>query len=465
MPMKKIPIELQSLIDAQENPFVLIDADYRIVAANRAYSSAYGIEHDSIVGRKCHEVSHHSKVPCHLNGEDCPHKQVFETRQPHQVLHIHYDQHDRPEHVRIKGSPVVGLDGKFYLGEAIFPIATRDELTCRDQTLVGRAPAFLACIENLTRTAQTDAPVLLLGESGVGKDLAARYIHQQSARRNGPYVVLDCPTISERHFESELFGHERGAFTGCVGRRHGLLEQADGGTLFLNEVSELPVSIQGRLLRTLETGEFRRMGGREVLRCDVRVVSSSIRDPRQLVAIGAFRPDLYYRLAGISVCIPTLRERREDIPALAEQLLSRICTAEKGRCRLAPDALEKLLAYDFPGNVRELQNILQRAAALTTSGIITADLIQLEQPLSPPQRAAMQQQTIQPAASGAPSIQTVEAQYIADLLEQHQGHRATVADILGVSERTLYRKIKQYGLQSVGKQSSRKNTASARPDD
>jgi len=204
---KKISVEVQSLIDAQDNPFVLIDEDYNIVAANTAYRQAYGFSESEVLGHKCHHVSHRSDVPCHMNGEDCPHKKVFETRQPHQVLHIHYDTHAQPEHVRIKGSPIYGPNGEMFLGEAVFPLAHTEDLDCEHQRMIGQSKAFQSCIESLTRAAETDAPVLLHGESGVGKDLAAEYIHRRSKRNGQSFTMVDCSAISESVFESELFGH------------------------------------------------------------------------------------------------------------------------------------------------------------------------------------------------------------------------------------------------------------------
>ena len=156
------PIELQSIIDAYDNAFVLIDEDYTIVAANKAYTDAYGVDPEDVVGCKCHQVSHQSDAPCHLNGEDCPHKKVFETEQPHQVLHIHYDQRQQQEHVRIKGSPIRGASGQLFLGESIFPVATSSELDCDEQRMLGSSPAFLACIEEISSAAKSDAPILLL---------------------------------------------------------------------------------------------------------------------------------------------------------------------------------------------------------------------------------------------------------------------------------------------------------------
>jgi transcriptional regulator with PAS, ATPase and Fis domain len=448
---KKIAVEVQSLIDAQDNPFVLIDENYNVVAANTAYQQAFGISEDSLLGRKCHEVSHRSDVPCHMNGEDCPHKQVFATRKPHQVLHIHYDTEAQPEHVRIKGSPIFSPDGAMYLGEAVFPLAHTEDLDCDQQRMIGHSKAFLACIESLTRAAGTDAPVLLCGESGVGKDLAAEYIHRRSQRNGRNLTMVDCSAISENIFESELFGHERGAFTGCIGRRHGLFEQADGGTLIFNEIADLPMSLQGRLLNAMETGKFRRVGGRDLLAADVRIICTSGRNLRQLVAGKQFRADLYYRIAGIICNIPALRERREDVPALAAALLQRMGSDNDPGYHLSEDANDVLMDYDYPGNVRELRNVLQRAVSLSTNGVITAAEIHFDE--LPSNHAIDNNLLVHEAGTQGPSMKNLESQYIAELLAEHRGKRSKVAQILGISERTLYRKLKQYGLQSIGRAS------------
>ena len=439
--MKTKPsIELQSIIDAQDNPFVLIDENYTIVSANKAYCETYGISEEDIVGCKCHKVSHHSDVPCHQNGEDCPHKQVFDTGMPHQVLHIHYDKHDREDRVRIKGSPVRGSNGELYLGEAVFRLAQSDDLDCSAQGIIGKSPAFLAFLEQLTRAAETTASVLLVGESGVGKDLAAQFVHKSSSQQGYSFVHLACTTIGESVFESELFGHERGAFNGCVGRRFGLFESADGGTLFIDEVDEIPMTVQGRLLRALESGSFRRIGGRETLKADVRIVSATSKNLLKMVEDGKFRADLYYRLAGIKIKIPPLRERSSDIPALANTLLKRLDTTGNMQYSINEAAMRKLADHSYPGNVRELKNILQQAVMLSTNGIITPELIELDMLTSEfnPYRRLSDKSNV--------SIKQLEAKHIADLLAKHDGHRRKVADELGISERTLYRKLDKYNL-------------------
>jgi len=448
--------ELQSLIDIQENPFVLIDAQYCIVAANRAYCVTYGLGKDEIVGKTCHEVSHHSPVPCHQNGENCPHQEVFRTGQPHEVIHTHFDRHNLPEYARIKGHPIQGAGEQRYLGEAIFHIARSDELDCDDMRMVGKSPAFLACLDHLTRAAESDAPILLLGESGVGKEIAAQYIHRRSNRANKAFIAVNCASIAETMFEDELFGHERGAFTGCIGRKQGLFELADGGTLLLDETGEIPPNIQTKLLRVLETGEFRRLGGTDTLRANVRLISATNRGLLEMTETNHFRLDLYYRIAGIDIRLPNLKERRSDIPALAENILTRITQSGAPRCRLTDDALEKLMNHSFPGNVRELRNILLKAVAMSNHGIISAAHIHLggNVPLrdhsdlhTPYPNIDDTRRSTRPAPGTMDiSIAELEARHIGELLTTHHGHRRNVADLLGISERTLYRKLKLYGL-------------------
>jgi len=443
--------ELQSLIDVQENPFVLIDENYRIVAANRAYCVTYGIDKNEVVGKTCHEVSHRSPVPCHQNGEDCPHQEVFRSGQPHEVIHTHFDRHNRPEYARIKGHPIQGPGHHRYLGEAIFHIAGSDELDCEDMRMIGNSPAFLACLDQLTRAAESEAAILLLGESGVGKELAAQYIHRRSTRRNKPFIAVNCASIAETMFEDELFGHERGAFTGCIGRRQGLFELADGGTLFLDEAGEIPSHMQAKLLRVLETGEFRRLGGTDTLRADVRLISATNRDLLEMAEANQFRLDLYYRIAGIDLCLPSLKARSSDIPALAEAMLKRITQAGAPRCKLTDDALEKLMRYSFPGNVRELRNILLKAVAMSSHGIISAAHIHLggHSPIhnhAPSEALTSDMPKTGMDSSHGFSIAELETHHIAELLISHNGHRRNVADVLGISERTLYRKLKHYKL-------------------
>jgi transcriptional regulator with PAS, ATPase and Fis domain len=432
-------VDLQEIIEAHDQPFVVIDEQYRIVAANRRYCDSYGVSLEAILDRRCHEISHHSPSPCHENGEQCPHQALFRNGQSTVVLHTHYHADDEPERTRIRGHAIRGLDGRLYLGEILYPLETSSELDCKDMRMIGHSPAFLACVDNLARVAESEASVLLFGESGVGKELAARFVHDRSARSSGPFIAINCAAVPENMFENELFGHERGAFTGSTGQKKGLYELADGGTLFLDEISEIPLALQAKLLRVLETGEFRRVGGTRTLKADVRLVSATNRNLLDWVDQKLFRLDLYYRLAGIDVALPPLRERREDIPALADVLLSRLSGGSRMRCRLDKGALEALRHYDFPGNVRELRNLLQRAMVRCRDGVIRAEDLSLEVPANG--------STQPPAAPSAGSLNELEKDYISELLDKHGGHRRTVAELLGITERTLYRKLKQHGLK------------------
>ena len=445
---------LQSLIETHEHPFVLIDAQYRIVGANRAYCKNYGVQKTDVIGHFCYQISHRSSVPCHQNGEDCPHQTVFRTAAAYDVIHTHFDVRHRPEYVRIKGYPIVGRKGLQYLGEAVITVADPEGINCDGLRMVGSSPVFLHCVEHLSRAAESEASILLTGESGVGKELAAQYIHKRSSRHNKAFLAINCAAISETMFEDELFGHERGAFTGCIGRKQGLFELADGGTLFLDEVGEIPLPLQAKLLRVLESGEFRRVGGVETLRANVRIVAATNRHLLELATVGRYRADLYYRIASIDLRLPSLRERRADIPALAEVILKRITVPGGQRCELSDAAIRKLMSYDFPGNVRELRNTLIKAVALCRHHLIDEEYIVFAQGAMPPalsaspasvSSASVAQLAVTEAAP-VQSIAEMEAGYIARLLHTHGGHRRRVADILGISERTLYRKLKHYNL-------------------
>jgi len=324
--------------------------------------------------------------------------------------------------------------------------------------IVGRSPELERAINIAMRVASTDLTVMITGESGVGKELAATFIHKKSARNGRPFISIDCASISEGIFESELFGHERGAFTGCVGRRHGLIESAEGGTLFMDEISEVPLPLQGRLLRALDTGFYRRLGGREDLHVDVRVICATHNNLRKMVEQGSFRADLYYRIAGITITIPPLRERRQDIEPLVKAITSKQRDNDGNRARITDDAMQLLKQYDFPGNVRELRNILQKAVSLSTNGVLTPDLLKFDEVASEHITPLVADRGTEQNGSAPPSeptanrsITEIEATHIESLLHQYNGHRAKVAEVLKISERTLYRKLKQYNLAHVGK--------------
>jgi two-component system response regulator AtoC len=319
--------------------------------------------------------------------------------------------------------------------------------------IIAKSPQMLRLLEMTGKFAQTDAPVLIQGESGVGKELFARAIHLGSPRANRSYIPLNAGAIPEALIESELFGYEKGAFTGAGGQKIGLVEMADNGTLFLDEIGEMPLLLQVKLLRFLETGEFRRVGDTRLRRVDVRIVAATNRDLKEEVSQGNFRQDLYYRLNSLILDVPPLRERREDIIPLAEYFLeskNKGNTGE-GSYHLSPLTIEQLLKYDFPGNVRELAHLMQRGQILTGDGVIEPGDIWPERPKVKseiPQLISAGQDN--PDASNTrqyPTLADVEKNYILSVLEKTEGNRTQAAKILGISVRNLYRKIQSYGVE------------------
>jgi DNA-binding NtrC family response regulator len=348
--------------------------------------------------------------------------------------------------------PIQGKDGELYAGELIEELSVLDDGDDDSKRMVGASPIFLRALEQLKSAAQYDAPVLLRGETGTGKELAANFIHEQSARREAPFFTLDCTVLTEPLFESEVFGHERGAFTGSVGQRKGLFELADDGTLFLDEVGEMSPNTQSKMLRVLESGEFRRVGGHEIQRSSARIICATNRD---LKTADWFRKDLYYRVACLSIELPSLRERLEDLPPLADAVLTRITRSTGHDYRLTHGALKLLQRYHFPGNIRELRNILWAAATRCRNGRIEADDIELQPgavsqehttPVKQQDEQLISATDITRPATLHSSLQDVEAQLIADLLDKFNGNRRKVASQLGICERTLYRKLKHYEL-------------------
>lgn len=428
----------QQIIDILPGPFVVIDRDYRIVAANASYRQRYAVTADEVINRHCYEVSHDSTVPCSLHGEHCPVEHVFGKRESVQMIHIHYDRDRHPEQVRIQATPLMDEQGEvLFMGEYLDPIPVVQE----DGTklLIGRSRALLRLTSLMQRVAPTQTTVLLLGESGVGKECAAEYLHQFSNRSAGPFVIVDCGTLGENLMESELFGHERGAFTGATLRKKGLFEVADGGTLFIDEVCELPLALQTKLLRVLETGCIRRIGGTEYIQVDVRVIAATNRDIESMVARGDFRRDLYYRLSAFPVEIPALREHKDDIPAIAEYFLTSIEGGDR-HLPLSPEVIEKLLDHEYPGNVRELRNVIERAAILASTGTLRPEhLVMNGGPAPGPADDG-------PVATDMRLItrnRRLNQRDVLNALRECGGHRGSAASRLGVSERTLYRYLKK----------------------
>ncbi len=417
--------ELASFLDAQSDPYLLFDRNYRILAVNAAFRD-YAHAAPSVISRTCYDVSHQYAAPCDQSGETCPLARSLISGKPECDIHLHHTPHGE-EYVNIELTPIRGKDGDIVcFVERMKPVSEAKGLT-EGQGLIGRSPAFQKMLALATRVAPSEAVVLLSGESGTGKELAAHAIHHASRRANAPFIAVDCSGIPETLFESELFGHERGAFTGAISRKQGLVEAASGGTLFLDEVGEIPLSMQVKLLRLLETGTFRRVGSTELQYANIRVISATHRDLRQMVQEGSFRADLFYRLNIFPIQMPSLRERMADLPLLVKTLLARV--SPERTLNLSPDALQVLLDYAFPGNVRELRNLLERAALLCDGDRITPAHLAL--PKAPTKTSPPRPDLSDPALR----------QWLTDF----RGSRKELAQTLGISERTLYRRIQELG--------------------
>lgn len=335
------------------------------------------------------------------------------------------------------------------LEQAVSSAVSRGVLVAEESTngaggcpaMIGDSSAMKALREQITRIAPTDETVLICGESGVGKELIARSIHAASARATGPMISLNCPVLSEQLTESELFGHKRGAFTGADSDRTGRFEESQGGSILLDEITEIGLHLQAKLLRVLQERTFERVGDSSPMPLDARVLAATNRDLRAEVDAGRFREDLYFRLAVLPLYAPPLRERGGDVLQLAEHFLSEAAAKIGRRCELADETCELLMAHPWPGNVRELQNIITRACVLAPTEVIAADLIR-------PWLANSGSQIETPASMSIAddvSLAEMERQMIIATLERFDGHRQKAADALGIGVRTLSGKLRSYG--------------------
>jgi two-component system, NtrC family, response regulator len=305
------------------------------------------------------------------------------------------------------------------------------------ENMLGTSPQMQAVFAFIRKVAGTNVPVLLLGESGTGKEMAAAAIHRRSARKNGPFVAINCNAIPENLLESELFGHEKGAFTGAHIQRKGLLETASGGTLFLDEIGELPPAIQVKLLRFLQEQRLQRVGGRQEIQVDTRLVAATNADLKQIIGNGKFREDLYFRLAVVTIRLLPLRERGEDIVVLAREFLQRYAAAEdRSKLVFAPDAMRALAHYSWPGNVRELQNRVKRAVIMASGSRVTAKDLELQQ--SPDVGSS--------AATLKEAREQVEREMVQQALKRNSGKITSAAAELGISRPTLYELMEKLGI-------------------
>ncbi len=311
----------------------------------------------------------------------------------------------------------------------------------RFEQMIGQSPAMRRVYEMVDVVAGSDVTVLISGESGTGKELVARAIHQRGARAPKPFVTLNCGALPESLFESELFGYEKGAFTGAAITKPGRFELADGGTLFLDEVGEMPLKNQVDFLRVLETKEFRRLGGTHLVRVDVRIIAATNRNLQKAVDEGSFRQDLYYRLNVIPIQLPELRERREDIPLLVEAFLKELTQAHHGEDKdISQEAMRLMVNYVWPGNVRELKNVIERLVVLVKDKTILPGHLPVE-------IQASQETEKQMVISLNEPLKEIEKAVIQRVLKEVTSHREKAAKILGISPRSLHYKIKDYGIK------------------
>ena len=323
------------------------------------------------------------------------------------------------------------------LSDNATPPSTRPSVEVPPPGLIGRTAGMLSVYKQIAHAANATAPVLIIGDSGTGKELVARAIHAHGKRAHRPFVPINCGALTESVLESELFGHTRGAFTGAISDTKGIFEQATGGTVFLDEIGETSPALQVKLLRVLQEGEVRPVGGSRIVKVDVRVVAATNVDLEREVASQRFRQDLFYRLSVIVIRVPALRERREDIPLLIQTFLQNACARAGRRVELSPAAVTSLTAYRWPGNVRELENTIERLVVLSRGSIV--DVQDLPFKASGPDLHER-------LFADLPSLDELERRYLVHVIEQVGGNRTRAAEVLGIDRRTLYRMAERFGI-------------------
>ena len=425
---------VQSMINAIDKPAIFITPTYEILAANDAYRDIY--ETDVVIGQsRCHEISHGHTTPCDKHGEDCPIQQCSKSRKPSSVVHIHKTERGK-SYCDILMKPVIDEDGVITGYLEILERITFAAAESETDKMIGSSQSFKSMLTKVNRAAKSEIAILLHGETGTGKELVSKAIHETSRRSDKPFVIIECTGLNENLFESELFGHEKGAFTGASYAKKGLIEIAKGGTVFFDEIADVPLSMQVKLLRLLETRCYRTVGGIKQIKADFRLICASHKNLLDLVEKGEFRKDLYYRIAGFPIDLPSLSERKDDIPALARHFLAH---SELHYKKFSDNALGKLCQYSFPGNIRELKNIVEQSALLANEDLIDIEDLpehivdNLSEPGSFPERIV--------------SLDELEKQYLQKLCADKALPIEELADVLEISPRTLYRKLQKYQLK------------------
>ena len=425
---------IQAMINSIEKPAIFIDTQYTILAVNKAYRDTY--ESEVMIGKsRCFEISHGHTSSCDKHGEDCPIQTCIKTDRTSSVVHIH-NTHRGKTYCDILMRPIKDEDG---ITTGFLEILDRIKFASADsQTnkMIGASEPFKAMLTKINRAANSEIAVLLHGETGTGKELVAKALHESSRRSEKPFVVIECTGLNENLFESELFGHEKGAFTGATHAKRGLIDVASGGTVFFDEIADVPLSMQVKLLRLLETQCYRTVGGIKQRKADFRLICASHRNLLELVEAGQFRKDLYYRIAGFPISLPALNERRDDISALVVHFLKQ---SELRHKNFSKAALKRIGEYNFPGNIRELKNIVEQAALLANEDIIEVHDL--------PEQIFIPNSSTNESNDDVVSLEEAEAKYLKRLCDARKFSIDELADKLDVSTRTLYRKLQKYGLK------------------
>ncbi len=412
--------ELSAFLQSLPEPHILFDTEYRIISVNPAFKK-YCNSADSAIGRTCYEVSHGYDLPCDHSGETCPLRKSLESGKTERVLHMHQSP-EGEEYVSIVLTPIKNQQ-KETIGfvEKIDPL--KSIKTRKTPTLQGQSPAFQKMMGLLRKASSSDITVLLEGETGAGKKAAAHFIHETGLRCTEPFIVIDCPTLTEANFQQIFYGTLQENNHRKPLKTKGIMDRASGGTLFLNEISELSPYLQTQMLHFLDSDIAHQPENLIAQNKDIRIIASSQQKLKKSVDRGLFRKDLYYRLNKLPITIPPLRERQEDITILAESYLKMFGVLLQRT--LSPEALLSLEQYSFPGNIRELRNIIERAYLLSESTAIKATDLLIE---GEPHEPILQ-------------MPRLTANKDKELLERFKGNRKELARYLGISERTLYRKL------------------------
>lgn len=425
---------VQSMIDAIDKPATFITTDYTILAVNDAYKRTYNA--DIAVGlSRCYEVSHGHHEPCDKHGETCPLKECKNMQRTTRVMHIHNTEQGK-SFCDILMKPIKDDDG---ITTGFLEVLDRIEFAAIHSAankMIGRSALFKKLLTRINRAAKSELAILVHGETGTGKELVAEALHNASMRADKPFIVIECTGLNENLFESELFGHEKGAFTGATHTKKGLIDVANGGTVFFDEIADVPLNMQVKLLRLLETQSYRTLGGLQRRTANFRVICASHKNLLELVSKGEFRKDLYYRIAGFLIELPPLRQRQSDISILSEHFLSQ--SEFKDKC-FSKETLKLLEQYPFPGNIRELKNIVEQAALIANDNDISPDDLpeQITNTNANPLIDNTQKHT----------LEEVERRYLTMVCKTTSASAEETAQALGVSLRTLYRKLKKHNLR------------------